>query len=469
MATKKSPPKEDSVSFKPYSVLDILEEVEKVVKIQSVTLSDEGRLSTGLFTVDLLLGRGGITAGMYTFSGPEQSAKTTLAVTVLANSVRQDVGMRVLWDAENSSGSSADYVENIFSGAGVKTSAANIFGMKENGKYIETPLVYYRDEGEMSTFFDWTSATLRRLPDKRYESGRWWYVYDNDRDTKSKYASVMDRKLSSQNNAIYIPAPSGALQALILVDSWPSLLPDSMDEDDPKSGMALQAREFSKNLPRIKGKLRAKRVAILGINQLREKPGFNMGDPRYETGGQALRFLSDCRIWCNPRSLSGVPFNPKGKGQIEKEESIDGGEDTYRYIHLKAIKNKLSVPGLESWLRIWVSDSTGQARGFCPVWDAFYTLSQTGMVTGKRTSMLLNLSSMGPAKKTITWKEFKILILGTKEQREPIFAKIGYKNLDIRAGLGKMLASGKLERMFLDLTRSGTKPVDEDDDDGDEV
>ena len=457
----------------PYNTLDILQEVEKVVKIQSVTLSDEGRLSTGLFIVDLLLGRGGLTAGMYTFAGPEQSAKTTLALTILGNSVRQEVGLRVLWDAENSSGSSADYVENIFLGAGVKASAANIFGIKQDGKYTEAPLIYYRDEGEMSTYFDWVSALLRRLPDKRFENGRWWYVYENDRDTKAKFASVMDKKLSSQNGAIYVPAKSGALQALILTDSWPSLLPDSMDDDDPKAGMALQAREFSKNLPRIKGKLRAKRVAVLGINQLREKPGFNMGDPRYEPGGQTLRFLSDVRIWCNPRALSGVPFNPKGKGQIEKEESIDGGEDTYRYIHLKAIKNKLSVPGLESWLRIWVSDSSGQAHGFCPVWDTFYSMAQCGMVSGKRSAITLNIPGLGPAKRTISWLEFKKLVLGDDETKEAICTKIGYRKLDLRKGLAKMSSDGRLEAMYLERARAkGAKAVgsdEEEEDDADTV
>lgn len=863
MATKKTPRGGSPDSSLPYDTLDLLEAVEKVVKIQSVTLSDEGRLSTGLLCVDLLLGRGGLTAGMYTFAGPEQSAKTTLAITVLANSVNQDVGMRVLWDAENSSGSSADYVENIFQAAGVKANAANIFGIKKDGKYLEAPLIYYRDEGEMDTYFDWVSALLRRLPDKRFEDNRWWYVYENDRDTKARFASVMDRKLSSRNNAIYVPAKSGALQALVLTDSWPSLMPAAMDEDDPKSGMALQAREFSKNLPRVKGKLRAKRVAILGINQLREKPGvmygcftyqskvlladgsrmsigemvetrhpgpvlsidengdvqprrvvnwFNNGEtddwlhirygnvsrpdgkyafrpnsemrvtpnhrirmadgsfqaagslrigdqvaslgygeldtyqkqlvlgsilgdgsvtdkksrkkqkegfkdwrcfnpgfsighnseqlsylkwkhkmlkpkaspmkvtpgwcsfnlknviredwfssafletktirgkhvknnwsmrlsptirdsidllglavwimddgsknptrpirvkvdsyadqdfrqwieavnsrlgvslrpapqrstgnfpdrwtyfkvdhasmmriapfipkcfkklirsiygqeagrlvgswryepeptreffshpaivtdivrlkkgetrkhaggflncqpedrfdievegnhtycvdrvfvhnsPFYEPGGQALRFLSDVRIWCNPRALSGVPFNPKGKGQIEKEESIDGGEDTYRYIHLKAIKNKLSVPGLETWARIWISNSSGQAQGFCPVWDTFYAMAQSGMVSGKRSSMTLDVPGLGPAKKNLNWLEFKKLVMGTKEQKEAVCSKIGYRAIDLRSGLVKMAKSGRLESAFLERARSGAKAVGADDDD----
>ena len=71
----------------PYNVLDILQELEKVVKVQGITIGTENRMSTGLLCVDLILG-GGITAGMYTFAGPEQSAKTTLAITTLAASVQ---------------------------------------------------------------------------------------------------------------------------------------------------------------------------------------------------------------------------------------------------------------------------------------------------------------------------------------------------------------------------------------------
>lgn len=445
--------------------------LEKVVKIQSVTLGREDRLSTGLLCADLLYGKGGIAPGMHTMAGPEQSAKTTFAIWVLAHSIDQRVGMRVLWDAENSSGSSVDYVENIFRQAGVKAIGKDIFGIKKDGKFIKDPMVYYRDEGSMDTFFDWLAALLRRLPDKRFEEDKWWFVYEGSRENKAKYKDKMDKRMSSKNDAVYIPAKDGSLQAIILQDSWPALLPESMDTDDPKAGMALQAREFSKHLPRIKGKLRAKRVALIGINQLREKPGVMYGDPLYEPGGQALRFNSDTRIWMNPRALSGVPFHPKGKGQIQEEPGIDGGTETYRYIHVKARKNKLSVPGLEMWFRIWIRDSKGRARGFCPVWDTFYAMTLCGMASGKLEKIQIDLPGLGPAKKPLNWLEFKTLVLGTEEQRATVCKKLGYKTIDLRKGLLGMSSSGKLETAFLDQLGADKKVEEEDEDDaeGDEV
>lgn len=466
----KKPKGEDSTSS-PYNVLDILQDLEKVVKVQTITIGSENRTSTGLLCVDLMLG-GGVTAGMYTFSGPEQSAKTTLAISILAASVPQAVGARVLWDAENSTGSSMDYVENVFSTQGVSVDSETMFGVKTKGKYTKTPLIYYRDEAEIDTFFNWFSGLLRRLPDKRFENDQWWYVYEANSENKAKYKGVANRNLSAANGAIYIPAKDGALQAVVLLDSWPALLPASLDEDDPKSGMALQAREFSKHLPRIKGKLRAKRVSLIGINQLRTAPAVMFKDPHYEPGGDALKFYSDVRFRITPRALSGVPFNPKGKGQYETEPSLSGdGSDTYRYVHAKAIKNKLSLPNRETWLRIWVQDEDQVARGFCPVWDTFYCLVLTGQVSGKRSSMLLDIHGLGQAKKNISWDEFKTLVLGDSEDVEAVCKKLGYRKMNLRRGLFSLMRKGVLEQLYSQTHRDKLKKArekeDEDEDDDD--
>lgn len=447
--------------------LGVLSELEKLVQVQAISLSSESRMSTGLLCLDLLLG-GGITAGMYTVSGKEQSSKTTTLINVLAASVKQDVGLRVLWDAENSSGSSTDYIENIFASNNVKVAVEELFGERDkNGKYTKAPLVYYRDEGEMETFFDWLAALLRRLPDKRYENGQWWFVYPDEKKNKEKYRDTMDKRMSQVNNAIYIPAPDSSLQALVMMDSLPSLLPAALDEDEGKAGMALSAREFSKHFPRVKGKLRSKRVALLCVNQVREKPMAMFSDPTYEPGGAAPSFYSDVRIRNTPRALSGVPFNPKGKGQYESEDSVEfDGKDTYRYIHSKAIKNKLSKPNRDTWLRLWVSDGNQNARGYCPVWDTFYCMYLTGQVSGKRSSMTLNIHGLGKAKKAIDWYEFKYLIVDPKsEESKKVFKKIGYNPVNLRSGMFKLMRKGKLEELYVESFKARSKEKTKDEDD----
>lgn len=451
-----------SMSKRQAYMLGIIGEAEKVAKIQNISIGMEDRMSSGMLCLDLMLGKGGLAPGMYTFSGGEQSCKTTTQLVVMAASVYQKVEMRVLWDAENSSGSSTDYVQNVVNTVlrDKRTiSVEDLFGVKnKKGDFIQLPVVYYQDTNSLEGFFDFFAALLRRLPDKRYEDGQWWYIFP--KDTKGmERAKAMDLEIdvarSKANGAIYAPAEDGSPQALILNDGWAAMLPEAMDEEEKKAGLGLLARKFAEHLPRVKGKLRAKRVILIGTNQLKEKP-MAFGDPRYESGGNSLRFNSDCRIWHTARALSGVPYKPKGKGMIEEEDSVEfpGTKDVYRYVSLEARKNKLGVPNRTTWIKVWISDGEGKARGLCPVFDTFHALVETGQISGKltgaRDKLLLNVNSLGEAKKNINWTEFKTLILGTRKEMDTVLEKIGYKTgIGIRAGLFRMSRRGLLEELYV--------------------
>ena len=450
MATAKK--KEIAAAVGTYiNYLDILDDVAKVVKLNSISIAEESRMHTGLLSLDLILGRG-VGPTWCTFFGPEQSAKTTLAITLMAATLNQKVPISVLWDAEQSSGSSADYIQNILEVQGVKGDVGEIFGTKKDGKWVIKPKVFYQDESNGEVFFNWLHALLKRLPDKRYENEKWWYVYDNTKANIAKYSSQANQKLTSANEGIWLPAEDDSLQAVVIVDSYPSLMPTAQDNDEHTKAMAVQARMFSLQLPRVKGFLRSKRVAVIGINQLRLNPGAMFGSPETEPGGQALRFNSDQRIRLYPRS-SNIPFNPKLEGPIESEPSINGGIDRYRYINGRTIKNKLATPNREMWFRLWVSDDRGEGMGYDPVWDTFYSCFLCGMITGRKHSMLLDIPGLGEAKKNINWLQFKKLILGNKEQKAEICAILGYKNIDLRKGLIGLSKKGKMEDMYLASTQ----------------
>jgi RecA/RadA recombinase len=427
-------------------IMGLLREMEKVVHINAVSFGEETRMHTSLLCLDLLIG-GGIAPGWYTFSGPEQSAKTTAAISISAASADQDVDLRVLWDAENSSGSSTDYVARIFSTVGSKQSVDSVFGVRDDkGVYIVPPKIYYRDDPEGAKLFSWLRGVLTRLPDKRFENGDWWYVYDDAKDIMKMKAKLkaldykIDVKMTARNPGLWVKAPSSSLQLLIVLDSLPSLLPPSQEDDEADNSLAVMARFFSKELPRVKGLFRAKRCAMVAINQLRTNPMQRFGNPEGEPGGQALKFFSDVRLKFYPNALSAAPFAPKaaedGKGKFESEPSVCGtGTDTYRYISVDTIKNKLSTPGrTKTWLRLWVSDKDGHGMGYDPVFDTFYYLHQTGQVMGKRSVMKLNIQGLGEAPKTNTWAEFKQMVIGTAAQKKAAFAKIGYKAVDLRRG-----------------------------------
>lgn len=441
-------------------LLQMVDYLDKVANINAVTFGKESRLNTSLLCLDLILG-GGLAPGMYTLLGPEQSAKTTAAIHMIAGSVDQRVDLRVLWDAEGSTSSSTDYVANIFENVGVKkASVETVFGVRTDKGWSVPPLVHLKDDYEGDKFFNWVHALQKRLPDKRYQDGRWWYVYDDAKDPAkvkeriSKLGLVIDKKMTAVNNGLWVEAEDSRLQAIILLDSWPSLTPPTMDEEEGDNSIAVQARFFSKQLPRIKGALRAKRIALVGVNQLRINPMQRYGNPETEPGGQALKFWSDVRLRLFPNALSSAPFAPKGEGMFETEPSVTHeGNDVYRYISVKTIKNKLSLPTRKTWMRIWVSDANGDARGYDPVFDCYYYLYQTGQVSGKKSAILLQLSGMEPAKKTLTWLQFKTLILGDRDEKLGLFKHIGMTPVNLRKGCVVQIRKGQAEEMYIECAK----------------
>lgn len=462
--SKKNAPDADETSGQDRTkeILGLVSELDQAARVSAITFGAEQRMHTGLLCMDLMLG-GGIAPNLYTWTGPEQSAKTTLAITMLAASVDQKVDLRVLWDAEGSSSSSTDYIANIFETVGVKKATAEtVFGIRSDTGWDVPPLVHIKDDYEGEKFFNWMHALQKRLPDKRYEGGKWWYVYDDSKDVmkvKAKLAKLglnIHTKMTANNPGLWVEAEDGRLQAVILLDSWPALVPPSMDEEEGDNSIAVQARFFSKQLPRIKGALRAKRIGLLSVNQLRLNPMARFGNPETEPGGQALKFFSDCRLRLWPNALSTTPFSPKGDKNLEVEPSVTGdGEDTYRYISVKTIKNKLSIPNRTTWMRLWVSDANGEARGYDPVWDTFYYMIQTGQLEAtKRSVMKLKLKGMEEAKKALNWMEFKTLVLGTKEQQAPIWSKLGLKPVNIRKGCINQCRKGAGEEMYIEEVKA---------------
>lgn len=463
--------------FDPYSHIDdTLDAIEKHVGLSTSSMdSSEARQSTGTLALDLILG-GGITAGWYTNFGQEQTCKTTDAVTMLVAALNSDVPIIDYWDYEGSA--TPDYIENIMRNMGVRTDIKSIFGVRDEktGNWIVKPRVRYKSEGVAEKFFDYLAQLQRKLPDKKKIGDNWYFIYEaktaDGKINKANQAIVGDKydKNYFRKTGLYrVPAKDGTLQAMILVDSYPAMLPERQDVDDPGSSMAVQARMFSEQLKRVKGKMKGKRIAVLGINQLRLRPMVMMGNPEYEPCGEALKLFSDVRLKHTSRALSAVSKHLgetiRGEGQIESERSatFSKGEDNYRYIHVRAHKNKLSRPYLELYLRLWITDAKGNAQGFDPVFDVFQYLKFTGQLDGPRRKIMLKFEG-NEASKSIGWMDFKKLILGKPAEIKEICLSIGMKPVKLRDKCFAQLANGRGIELFVEYTLQGGK----DKDDGDE-
>jgi RecA/RadA recombinase len=448
----------------------VLNNIERTVGLGSTGMGGETdiRMSTGILMLDVLSG-GGITAGWYTNFGEEQSCKSTLAMVIGSYAVTQSVPIIEYFDFEGST--TPNYVQNILNTMGVKATVEDVFGVKDRqGNYVKRPRIRYHPADTAEQFFDSLAMLQRELPDKIFEGGSWWYVYAHTKVNRKRLAGVeYDKKRFTKYNKFYVPAKDGSLQALLITDSYPAMLPERLDVDEPGAGLAAVARMFAEQLPRVKGKLRRKRIAVIGINQLRDVPMAKYGPPKKQAAGNAVRYYSDVRFQLTARALSAIPEARPGKDTpFEVENSVEfNGKDYYRYINVKGEKNKFSQPNISVWLRLWIEDGEGQARGFDPVFDTYEYLKTTGQLVGNRKKMLIKFEG-NEARKPLEWADFKTLVLGEKDEIAKVCKKAGMKPFYVRKHCFSQVRKGVGIDKFFDTKRAKAMAKGGDDeDDGD--
>ncbi|MCK4813320.1 MAG: recombinase RecA [Candidatus Marinimicrobia bacterium] len=115
---------------------------------------------------------------------------------------------------------------------------------------------------------------------------------------------------------------------IIVIDSVAALVPRAEIEGDMgDSHMGLQARLMSQALRKLTGLVSKSNVAVVFINQIREKIGIVFGNPETTTGGRALKFYTTVRL------------------EIRRSTAIKDGNDFIgNRTVVKVVKNKVAPP-----------------------------------------------------------------------------------------------------------------------------
>jgi RecA/RadA recombinase len=442
-------------------------------------LTKQPRVSTGMLTVDLLLGNG-LVPGLSVNVGAEQSAKSTACMTTLRSSLGRDIPVRKYFDAEGA-------VDRRYTGNILGTdSFTSVFGDRnKNGQWVIAPKCRYHDSNIIETVFKAMIRAALFMPDKIYHEGnqQWYLVFDRTKDqvtlSKELIASgaiqAPDKGMFSSTGRYWCSVGNDdAPQGIFFLDSIPALVAERVEEEELKGsdkgqGVASEARFLGPYLKQLRGKLRPKGIVMLCVNQLRDRPMAGPGQlPFYETGGNILKFVSDARnMWtsCVPRDE--FPRWKDNRGLcVEESVEHEGGSDLYAFKSIKNLKNKIGPPFRKCNVRVWIKDGENEPRGIDPVYDVYSFLDTIGLVEGFTPSTIPNdkqfhikLDQISSVK--WTWPMFKAMIIGqydSDRRMMKIASDMGAPvKFNLRRYCTKLLESGKAEDLLAASSRMKEK------------
>lgn len=447
-------------------MINLFNETERNFNLResNITEEPENKLHTGLLTLDLFIG-GGIVPGCWlTYLGDEQSGKSTLCTQTTLASIIEEVPIRVFYDYEGST--ELRYLLNIAKVLGLKdiinenTPQGEIFGIRDKkGNIINKPLIRYYRESVLEKFFKPMTSYLKKSPFIENKDGQWYYSLPKLellKEQKNRHSKKsLEELFKKTSGEIMVPRKrKGKTQGILIVDSFPTMTPQrymNREDENKDESMAAKALAFSEVVPKLKPLMRPTRFSLIGVNQIRERPGA-MGNPVYESGGKTLKFYSDIRL----EAKKGV--NPLDNKYIEVEPSVlkEGAKDEYEYRTIRTVKNKYSAGGSKEILRIWVKNHDRQNMGFDPVFDIYQFLLRTGQLTANKTrrSKIIINSPVLPefqGAKPMDWLDFKKLIIGKRESYFEVLEKLGIntqKRIPIKARLLKQIKSGESIELY---------------------
>lgn len=240
---------------------------EAVEDLECINLKRVGRIqdvvSTGVFSLDLILG-GGFPRGRFvTMYGPEGCGKSTFLQELIV--ACQLAGITVVhYDVE--SGSDPVYMTNM--GINIRHTA-KVPGLTKTGKPSKK------------------SGLAQSFPD---------YLYSQPDYGEQIYRHM----LTTLRN---IPdVPEGPPHLMFLIDSLAAMASEEVDDETGESRLSPNARMHSIFLQLIRPKLKKKGACLVCTNQTRANIG-GWGNPVKEYGGAALMYYPDIKIMFTRRKL----------------------------------------------------------------------------------------------------------------------------------------------------------------------
>lgn len=421
-----------------FNFSDAFDSAERASRMTAVEVSEKidpnTLIHSGSLVMDLVIFGGGLQAGrIYDLHGEESGGKTTLGNIALVQAIKSIPGPAgktkgYYFDVEGTL--DRNWFLSIARSYGIELSIKEIFGDKDDdGNWVHKPTIRLIKPIVGDDALKTIVRILNALPDKVFMKDVWMYSWTpveakvakkTGGMTEKKLKAMLeernikwDKSLYTQTGSFMVPIPDnyGGPELVIMIDSMIALIPRQTAEDD-SAALAQHGRMFSRWINAIKSLAASKGVTFININQLRKAPGVMFGDPRYAPGGEAIKYVADCRNILTPCA------NPAGGGQIEED-----GKNKYRWTSMTNKKNKLFTPGAKIKFRWWTQRDGKTGCGLDPVQDTLDYLDMTGQIIEKgRKGFNIVLADHKKAKSIfddllLNMEDFKELIL-TKELKK---------------------------------------------------
>lgn len=241
-----------------------IDTIERSVGIDTTNLVQTGYVQnavhTGVLMYDFVVG-GGVAPGRFSIlPGREGSGKSTIIDNLAAVCTLQ--GVPIYWfDAE--AALDPNYVGRIFARYGLKFQ--DMLGVRDpkTGNWVLPPRIRYSQDSIGEHVFKTIHSICKMLPivRQRPQDGV-WFKFLEAKGRPGRW--VEDER-------------AGKPQFLFLIDSWPALLTEAMDENHDRSPMAEQARMFASYIRLIKAPVSQRNCMMMSVNQIRQKPGVTHG------------------------------------------------------------------------------------------------------------------------------------------------------------------------------------------------
>ena len=166
---------------------------------------------------------------------------------------------------------------------------------------------------------------------------------------------------------------------VVIIDSVAALVPRAEIEGEMgDTHVGLQARLMSQALRKLSAAISKSNVAVVFINQLREKVGIIFGNPEVTPGGRALKFYSSVRI------------------DLRRGDTIkQGTEIVGSRVRARVVKNKVAAPFRSAEFDIMFNHGIskegnlvdlGVAAGVLKKSGAFFTYGDTRLGQGRENA-----------------------------------------------------------------------------------